>query len=280
MIRPVQLDLFAVIGNPVGHSLSPAMMNALFHSLSLPGLYAALEVHELAGALEILARVGFRGLSVTLPHKEAAFQLAKEVDETAAAIGAVNTLRFEDGHYAGRNTDWLGSNRALQSIISLAGKRAAVIGAGGVARAVAYGLKRGHAEVTIFNRNIRRGESLAKVFDCCFCPLQELSASGSKHQDFDLVIQCTSLGLSGKEAISAVPGSFFDKNMVVMDTVYRPVKTPFLEAAEKAGCRTINGLEMLIYQGAAQVEWWFDLQLPATSLTTMRTALLRALSDE
>jgi len=280
MIRPVQLDLFAVIGNPVGHSLSPAMMNALFHSLNFPGLYAALEVEELAGALEILARVGFRGLSVTLPHKETAFRLAEEVDETAAVIGAVNTLRLENGRYVGRNTDWLGSNRALQSIISLHGKRAAVIGAGGVARAVVYGLIREHAEVTVFNRNARRGETLAKVFGCRFRPLQDVSAPFSEHYGFDLVVQCTSSGLSGKDAVSIVPESFFTKNMVVMDTVYRPVKTPCLQAAEKAGCRTINGLEMLVYQGAAQVEWWLDLKLPAAALTTMRTALLKALSNE
>lgn len=280
MMRPVQFDLFAVIGNPVGHSLSPAMMNALFQGLNLPGLYAALEVHELAAALEILARVGFRGLSVTLPHKETAYRLTKVVDETAAAIGAVNTLRFENGCYAGHNTDWLGSNRALQTIISLRGKRAAVIGAGGVARAVVYGLKREHAEVTVFNRNIQRGESLAKLFGCRFRPLQELHAPSPKHYGFDLVVQCTSVGLSGKEEVSVVPEGFFEQNMIVMDTVYRPVKTPFLQAAEKAGCRIINGLEMLIYQGVAQVEWWFNLKLPAVASTMMRTALLKALADE
>lgn len=279
-MRPVQLDLFAVIGNPVGHSLSPAMMNALFHSLDFPGLYAAIEVEELAGALQDLARVGFRGLSVTLPHKEAAFQLAKEVDETAAAIGAVNTLRLEGGRYVGRNTDWLGSNRALQGVISLHGKRAAVIGAGGVARAVVYGLTREHAEVTIFNRNIQRGENLARAFGCRFRSLQEVSAPAAEHHGFDLVVQCTSVGLSGQEAGSIVPESFFAQNMVVMDTVYRPVMTPFLQAAAKAGCRTINGLEMLVYQGAAQVEWWLDLELPTAALITMRTALLKALSDE
>lgn len=280
MIRPVQLDLFAVIGNPAGHSLSPAMMNALFRGLNLTALYAALEVDQLAEALEVLAGVGFRGLSVTLPHKEAAFRLAAEVDETAAAIGAVNTLRLEDGRYVGRNTDWLGANRALRNILALPGKRAAVIGAGGVARAVVFGLKREQAEVTIFNRDIQRGESLAKSFGCRFRPLRELSAPAAADQEFDLVVQCTSAEIVGTEAKSIVPETFFVKDMVVMDTVYRPVKTPFLQAAERAGCKIVNGLEMLVYQGAAQVEWWFDLILPAAALTTMQTALLKALSNE
>jgi len=279
MIRPAQTDLFAVIGDPVAHSLSPAMMNALFKGLKLAATYVALQVDVLAESLEILAQVGFRGLSVTLPHKEAAYRLAKEVDETAESIGAVNTLRLHEGRYVGLNTDWLGANRALQRLISLAAKRVAVIGAGGVARAVVYGLKRERAEVTIFNRNIERGETVAKLFDCAFHPLRDLSVPGIGH-DFDVVVQCTSVGLSGEETLSLVPETFFEREMVVMDTVYRPVKTPFLKAAENAGCHTISGLEMLAYQGAAQVEWWFDLSLPDEALKTMKIALIRALSDD
>lgn len=279
MIRPVQKDLYAVIGDPVEHSLSPIMMNAVLSSLDLAAVYLAFQVDRLHEALDALAHVGVRGLSVTLPHKQAAYQLSKEVDETAAAIGAVNTLKLAGNGWVGRNTDWLGANQALRAVISLSGKKVALIGAGGVARAVAYGLKRERAEVVIFNRGIQRGQTLADEFQCEFYQLDKLEAVGLQSH-FDIVVQCTSVGLAGDNSAQLVTESFFRSPMVVMDTVYRPLHTPFLTAAQRAGCTTVTGLEMLLYQGVAQLEWWFERTVPEEGILVMKNALLKALSHE
>ncbi len=282
MIRSVQTELFAVIGNPVKHSLSPAMMNAVLASLRIPAVYLALQVDDIDTDLETLSRMGFRGLSVTLPHKEAAFGLAWRLDETAEDIRAVNTLRrADDGRWEGRNTDWLGAVRALEQATGLAGKRAVVIGAGGAARAVVYGLLRAGAAPVVANRSRERGEALARGFGCGFLPLEELGHSASAHR-FDVVVQCTSAGLAGTEASPAlVPQSFFRPGMVVMDTVYRPRWTPFALAAREAGCVMVPGMDMLLHQGVAQLEWWLGRGIPPREgVQVMRDALERALEHE
>ena len=272
MVRIVQTDLFAVIGHPVAHSLSPAMMNAAFACLGHPAHYLALEVDDLTPALRLLADMGVRGLSVTLPHKENACQLALKVDETARSIGAVNTLRRMDDPvgWEGINTDWIGAVRALQQVTPLAGKRALVIGAGGSSRAVVYGLKRHEAVVTITNRTQARGQALAEAFGCEFLALGEVHL-----RSFDLLVQCTSVGLAGGEDVEVLAPSMFRPGMVAMDLVYQPLWTPFLVAARDAGCVAVSGLDMLLYQGVAQLEWW--LQRPAP-VTDMQDALLRALN--
>lgn len=122
MIRPEQKSLFAVIGNPVRHSLSPVMMSACFEAIEVPALYAAFCIDELDRDLELLHKTGFRGLSVTIPHKEEACRLADEVDETAEEIGAVNTLRRTDLGWEGINTDWIGALRALSAVVEVPGE--------------------------------------------------------------------------------------------------------------------------------------------------------------
>lgn len=280
MIRPVQNKLYAVIGNPVTHSLSPLMMNAVFTSQRIAAVYLAFQVDALERELPVFAAMGFAGLSVTLPHKETAYRLAQDLDETARAIGAVNTLRWTGELWEGCNTDWLGANRALQQVTSLSGKRVAVIGAGGVARAVVYGLQRAGAQTTIFNRSLDRGQMLAQTFACDFLPLPELHRAGCG-REFDIVIQCTSVGMQGKTSGEIVPAAFFQPQMVVLDTVYRPLATPFLQHAQRAGCTVVNGLEMLLYQGAAQLEWWLRHSFRAAEgVSMMRNTLRRALSHE
>lgn len=279
MIQPAQKNLYAVIGNPVAHSLSPLMMNAVFTSQDIAAVYLAFQVDSLPDELDTFARMGFSGLSVTLPHKEAAYRLAQELDETAQTIAAVNTLRWNGSHWAGRNTDWLGANRALQQVTSLHHQRIAVIGAGGVARAVVYGLKRAGANVTIFNRSIDRGTALASAFGCDFLPLEKLN-QGDRGQAFDIVVQGTSLGLKGGPTATIVAESFFHPEMVVMDTVYRPLWTPFLRGARRAGCTVVTGMEMLVHQGVAQLEWWLGECFRAEDSTKiMRDSLTRALVD-
>jgi shikimate dehydrogenase len=279
VIHPAQSDLFAVIGHPVGHSLSPLMMNAVFRSLEIPGVYVALDVDELEEDLTVLTKVGFRGLSVTIPHKETALQVVPILDDTARTIGAVNTLRHRDGVWEGCNTDWLGAMRALKQKTDLFSRKALVVGAGGAARAIVYGLMHEGAAVTITNRTARRGQDLARAFQCDFMPLEELAMAQS--QGFDVVIQCTSLGLMGKDSALPLSESFFAPGMVVMDIVYHPARTPFLQAAARKGCQTVPGYEMLLYQGVAQLEWWLERPIPeAGGAQIMRSVLEKALTHD
>ena len=280
MIQPVQSELFAVIGHPVAHSLSPLMMNAVFTGLDIPAVYVALDVDSLEKDLETLAAVGFRGLSVTIPHKEAALRQASKVDETASLIGAVNTLRVGDGGWEGRNTDWIGAVEALKCETTLASRKALVIGAGGAARAVVYGLSREGASVTVTNRTRERGEALAESLGCDFAPLESLSER-LEQAKYEIIVQCTSVGLSGREPILPVPDSLLQPGMVAMDIVYRPTWTPFLHRAFQRGCRVVKGYEMLLHQGIAQLEWWIEHKLPrAEGVQIMRNALEKALSNE
>jgi shikimate dehydrogenase len=281
MIRPVQKALFAVIGNPVAHSLSPIMMNAVFKTLNIPAIYLALQVDDLADDLVTLSKLGIQGISVTIPHKESAYRLAVDADEPAHAMGAVNTLRLRDAQWEGRNTDWIGAIAVLRShFIQFSGKRALVVGAGGVARAVVYGLKREQAAITVSNRGIERGEALARAFDCDFVPLPELQRP-SRGRAFDTIVQCTPVGLMNKEDSAPIPEALFHPGMVVMDTVYRPLWTPLLRKAKAAGCATVPGVEMLLHQGVAQLEWWLgEVIRPDVVLPVMRKALMGALVDE
>lgn len=276
MIKPVQRELYAVIGNPVSHSLSPLMMGAAFEALGHPAVYLALEVDAFEEDLGVLTAVGLRGLSVTLPHKLEAFRLAVERDETAEAIEAVNTLRREGTGWQGRNTDWLGAILALKQVTALERKKALVLGAGGVARAVVYGLMREGARVTVANRDEARGRRLAEGFGCSFVPLDALRAEPTARR-FDVVVQCTSVGLMKSGSVSLVPDSFFRAGMAVMDTVYRPAWTDFLLSAKAAGSAVVRGSEMLIYQGVAQLEWWLGKSMPLHVVNRMRAAVEGAL---
>lgn len=280
MIKPVQTELYAVIGNPVAHSLSPVMMNAAFRSMNVPAVYLALQADELAEDLESLSRFGFRGLSVTLPHKELAYRLADDVDDMAKAIGAVNTLKRAGPSWIGCNTDWMGATQALRQATELEGKNALILGAGGAARAVAFGLKRGGAQVIISNRCVERGKALAKAFHSEFIPLGRLDRARHDWR-FDVVVQCTSVGLPGTPSTALVDESFFQPGMVVMETVYRPLRTPFLAAAEKAGATIVHGIDMLVYQGVAQLEWWLSRPIPESPcVSAMKQAVQESLLKE
>ncbi|MEN6440616.1 MAG: shikimate dehydrogenase [Syntrophobacter sp.] len=277
MIRPEQKQLFAVVGNPVRHSLSPVMMNAAFESMGIPALYTAFFIDDLPEDLRTLHKTGFSGLSVTVPYKEIAYRLAFEVDETAEEIGAVNTLRWSSQGWEGRNTDWIGALRALSDAGEVAGKSTLVIGAGGAARAIAYGLQRAGALVTIANRCVERGTILSEQLRCEFIPLDRLEKTRT---DFEIVVQCTSLGLEGNGSGSPVSESFFRPEMTVMDIVYKPRTTPFSRAARKAGCTLVSGIEMLIYQGAAQLEWWLGYSIrQSPGIEAMREAINKAVNE-
>jgi shikimate dehydrogenase len=278
MIRPEQKKLFAVIGNPVRHSLSPVMMSACFKALDVPALYAAFYADELDSDLKLLHKTGFIGLSVTIPYKEMACRLAEQIDKTAEEIGAANTLRRTNLGWEGINTDWIGALRALSAVVEVSARNALILGAGGAARAVAYGLQRAGANVTISNRCVERGKVLSRQIKSNFIPLNILA---KVVRDFDIVVQCTSAGLEDTEASPIVFDSFFKPEMTIMDIIYSPRWTAFSKAARNAGCTVVSGLDMLLYQGAAQLEWWLERPVFETpAIAAMRQALEEAVNEK
>lgn len=268
VVQSVQHDLYGVIGRPVRHSLSPTMMRAAFETLGIHACYVALEADDLREALDALERLGFRGLSVTVPFKQEAFAVCCRVEASARCIGAVNTLRRTESGWEGRNTDWLGAVRALERVVPLRGASAVVIGAGGAARGVVYGLVERGAHVLIVNRTEERARDLAGAFGCDWAPLTELGDYRPK-----IVVHATSAGMSGRPYEFSIPEGFFSPLMVVMDIVYAPLETPLLRQAKAAGARVVSGLEMLLYQGIEQLSWWLSRPAPESA---MREALRRA----
>jgi len=257
-------ELFGVIADPVGHSLSPAIHNACFADNGMNKLYLPLLVEGGQVGFDkflnnILSRewLNFKGFSVTIPHKQNALNFVKAkdgfVEPLADKIGAVNTLIVgSDGKLAAYNTDYAA---ALDSITSTMGiTRAdlkdlpvAIIGAGGVSRAIVAGLSDVGAKIRIYNRTVAKAERLAAEFNCDFSPLKDLAKLNAK-----LVINCTSIGMHPKTDATPLPQKCIKKDMVVFDTVYNPAETLLLRQAKEAGAKTIDGLSMFVNQGLAQ----------------------------
>ncbi len=257
-------ELFGVIADPVGHSLSPAIHNACFAEKSMNRLYLPLLIQ--GGQLEfdsflrsVLLRkwLNFRGFSVTIPHKRSALAFTKTaggmLEPLAEKIGAANTLLVtaQSGLKA-YNTDYAGALDAITSGMGIAaadlnGLSVAVIGAGGVARAIVAGLSDAGAKIKIYNRTITKAERLAAEFDCEFAGLDGLPGLDAK-----LLINCTSIGMHPNLDESPLPDGCLNNKMAVFDTVYNPAETLLLKQAKRAGAKTIDGIEMFVNQARAQ----------------------------
>jgi shikimate dehydrogenase len=255
----------AVLGYPVGHSRSPAMHNAALAELGLEQWsYEAIEVAP--DAFEVRARAlegeGFAGANVTVPHKSAALSLADELSETAREIGAANTLVFAEGEIRAENTDADGLLRALPS--SPAGKRALVLGAGGAARAVVWALLREGAEVGVWNRTGLRSQHLCEELGGE--PIAELDQGA-----YELIVNSTAVGLGGEDPFAELPLApvGFSTGQTVVDMVYGGERTALLRAAEAAGANIVDGIEILVQQGALSLQIWTGRPAP---LETMRAA--------
>lgn len=253
--------VYGIVGNPVSHSMSPAIHNAAFAELEINAAYLPFHTEDAETAIIGVKGLSIQGLSVTIPHKEAVIPFLDEIDPVAAKIGAVNTVvsSLVDGvtTLKGYNTDWLGANRALSEEISLAGKKVLVLGAGGSARAIGFGLKQAGAEVILANRSVAKVELLAGEIGCDFCSLSEVD-----HKEFQVVVNATSVGMAPLEKISLLTVEQLAGVEVVMDIVYAPIETCLLRNAKSAGCKTISGTEMLLYQGVAQFELWQNRPAP------------------
>lgn len=243
--------LYGVIGNPVRHSLSPVIHNGAFRRMGLNAAYLAFEVLNPAEAMSGIRGLGIRGVSVTIPFKTAIIPFLDGLEDVAGRIQAVNTISNEEGKLIGYNTDWRGALEALEEKMNLEGKKVLLLGAGGAARAIAFGLKERTCQVFIFNRSEEKGQGLAGEMGFIHLPFSAL-----KGLDVDVVINATSGGMHPKDSETPLPKEFFKKEATVMDIVYKPLRTKFLREAEERGCRTIDGLEMLARQGAGQIEIW------------------------
>ena len=259
-------ELYGVIGSPVAHSLSPAIHNACFTNIGARKLYLPLLVEGGKDEFDrfisnVLARgwLGFKGFSVTIPHKQNALEYVRRnegfVEPLAEKIGAANTLLVgAEGKLSGYNTDYAAALDAITSTLGVTRTElnnfpVAVIGAGGVARAIVAGLTDAGAKVKIYNRTVEKGKKLAVDFNCDFAPLGDLSDLDAK-----LLINCTSIGMHPNVNEAPLPKECIKKDMAVFDTVYNPAETVLLKHAREAGAKTIDGLSMFINQAAAQFE--------------------------
>lgn len=259
----------AVLGYPVGHSRSPAMQSAALAELGLADewSYEAIEVAPDAFEMRVLAMAeeGFAGANVTVPHKGAALSLADELSETAREIGAANTLVFADGGVRAENTDAEGLLRSLPG--SQRGRRALVLGAGGAARAVVWALLREGTEVEVWNRTALRSRHLCEE-------LGGTAVDGPDQSAYGLIVNTTAVGLAGEDPFVELPLSpdAFGPEQTVVDMVYGGEPTALLRAAEVAGASTVDGIEILVQQGALSLEIWTGRPAP---LETMRAAARR-----
>jgi shikimate dehydrogenase len=257
-----------VCGWPVAHSRSPQMHNAALAAVGLDGwryLRLPLPPELFAETVRALPAAGFRGVNVTIPHKHAALQLADRASDAARAIGAANTLTFEDGAIEADNTDAPGLLAAIGEPV--AGRRALVLGAGGAGRAAAWALAAAGADVAVWNRTPERAEALA-------ADLGVRAVPGAVPAD--ILVNCTSVGLHDPAAtFKALPveADELGAGSLVVDMVYRAGGTRLLEAARSRGARVVDGLEILVAQGAASFERWTGMEAPREAMREAATTI-------
>ncbi len=261
-----------VIGNPVEHSLSPAIHNAAFQKLGLNFVYLAFRVEAIGEAIKGLRALGnFRGASVTIPHKVAAVPFLDSVEPTARHIGAINTIVAEGGTLTGHNTDAIGALRALrEGGVELKGRQVVMLGSGGAARAIAFalGTVTGIERLTLLGIDSQERVALARDLQSKtgMAVEESLLDEGALRKilpDSHVLIHCTPMGMSPKVNETAVPAALLHTGLTVMDIVYNPRDTQLLKDAKARGCRTIPGLEMFLHQAAAQFELWTHHVAPA-----------------
>jgi shikimate dehydrogenase len=264
-----------IIGEPVAHSLSPCMHNAGYQALGIANEFcfssAQISISQLPKALEALKLLKIRGAACTMPLKEALVPLIDWLDPHAQAIGAVNTIIFEEDILKGFNTDWLGITTPLKQKRELKGKRGLILGAGGAARAAIYALKSLGMVVSVSNRSQEKAQDLAQHFSIA-------SIDWDKRQldnDWDVIINTTSLGMAPQNDLSPLADFKFSDQHIVFETIYTPRLTALLQSAQKHSAQTFQGIDMLLYQGLAQFEIFTGRPAP---LEAMKAALEAALS--
>jgi shikimate dehydrogenase len=280
-----QTIICGIIGDPLGHTMSPAMHNAAFKSLGLNYVYVPFKVKsmELRKAIEGIRGLNLRGVNVTIPHKVAVVQLLDKLDPLAERIGAVNTIINDEGILTGYNTDATGFLQTLHDRnVEPAEKKVLLLGAGGAARAIGHILTREKAKVTILNRkqDLSWAEDLAARLSRNYktdVKALELTPENLKKaiSNAEILVNATSLGMSPEIDATPVPAELLRADLTVFDVVYNPLQTRLLREAKAAGAKTIDGLEMLVRQGAVSFEIWTAVKPPVDVMREAALSLLQ-----
>lgn len=250
---------YAVIGDPIAHSLSPFMHDRWFEEHGIDASYIPVHVKppELETAFTALKTLGVGGFNITLPHKQEIVPFLEELDETAIIMDAVNTVTFDGQTYKGWNTDGDGFVRSLAAQPITLNEKVLIIGAGGAARGIAFALKRaGFSDVTITNRTEKRAKELAEATGSFSISLEEAE---KQLGNFSILIQTTSVGLAEDEALPLSLDNI-QTGTLAADIIYTPLETPFLKAAKEKNCVILNGVGMFVYQGAIAFEKWTGIE--------------------
>ncbi|NCO32387.1 MAG: shikimate dehydrogenase [Armatimonadetes bacterium CG2_30_59_28] len=275
----------AVIGNPIAHSLSPAIHNAAFQHLGLDFVYLACQVEDVEGALAgMRALSSFRGMSVTIPHKTEVMKHVDEISDVDRSIGAINTVIHEGNKLIGLGTDGLGALKALADAgVEIAGKNVLMLGTGGAARAISFPLARTTklAELTLLDINEDLLRSLSADLTCGTAavikaePLTQGSLTAAMGKA-DIILHCTSVGMHPHENASLIPLNLFRPGQVVFDIVYNPFETKLLTEAKARGLKTVPGVELFVNQAVLQFEQFTGVDAP---VDVMRRVVLERLTS-
>ena len=257
------------------YRLAVEIHNCAYRELGLDYTFVYFGITDPVAGVEAIRTLGIRGMNVSMPFKSAVIPHLDHLDPAAKAIGAVNTIDNRDRVLTGYNTDYIGALRALEEKTELGGMRVAVLGAGGAARAVCYGLAQKKARVTVYNRSVKQGRHLVEEFSQEFGgPLNEFPGCS----EFDIVVNCTSVGFQAADESPLAEqmfGSLGSSSTVVMDVVFLPRRTRLLELAQEAGYRTVEGARMLLHQACGQVELYTGCRAP---IQAMEEVMQRELS--
>ena len=273
-MKTAQTKICLIIGDPVNHSLSPLMHNAAYEAVGLEEqfvyLASTVPVKEVPSVVSAVRTLGIRGLTCTVPHKIAVIPFLDEIDPIAEKIGAVNTVVNTNGVLKGFNTDWEGAIIPLKNRTDLNQKKVLVIGAGGAARAVVFGLLKENAKVTIVNRTAEKAQQLAQEFSCYY----KKNIDNTFIAEQDVIINTTSVGMHPHITESPIDTGGIHKGQILMDIVYAPFETELLKQGRKKGVTIIHGTEMLLFQGTAQFELFTGVVAP---IEVMKKTLRKAL---
>jgi len=277
-----ETEIFGVIADPIAHSLSPMIHNAAFAHMKMNRLYVPFRVprEELPQFMTDCKELGVKGLSVTIPHKEEILHHVHKIDEASQEVGASNTVVWKDDEPLGFNTDYRAAMHSIDKVFgggdnetsAIAGKTALVLGAGGIARPIVYGLKKRGADVVIASRTPQRADDLATRFKA------RSIAWGLRHTvkpDPHLVVNCTPVGMHPNMDESPFDATYLRAEMIVFDTIYNPEQTLLVKNARENACETITGVEMFVGQAAHQFRLFTGEEAP---LDVMRQTLRRAIS--
>lgn len=269
MVKEKQIISCGLIGYPLKHSLSSVLHNAVYEKLKIEAVYLPVEVKSAKQAVKLIKTKNMKQVSVTMPLKQEIMPYLDKITPEAKKIGSVNTIVNKKGKLIGSNLDVYGLKKSLQvNRVNLKNKKVAVLGAGGAARTVCYLVKKSKGDLLILARNLKKAKELAKEFKGEAQKIADL-----KTQDYDILINTTPVGMFPEVNKMPVKTEDVKRGATVIDIVYNPAQTVLLKAAKKKGCKTVSGLDMFLYQAAAQVEAWQGKKVPIKFMKEILTKI-------